>query len=1314
MEDPFEKISLFSYDSNLIYSFKWKVLLLGSVLKSATTNYKQKIFATFTLVLNILSYSIPPMYFISAFSSRSAKHHINPYDIFEKDTILSFMTDSLFTNTSMLVFCFIFYLVNDFVIIRAFNKPEIAKSLNYIMTPNFHSVFLPISSAIIMHCIQIILNPPENSLPHIFICISTFLAFVPYFIINILLVAIFGSSIILPNPQYTQWFDSGSINIVLYYFFTVVSFFSLSKLQHSFQCIVLGFIVLISLYFIYFQLKSLPAISRLGNEFAVMKLLLNLAFALVCLAMINGYLPHISTLIGLLPIALVLIFMTAYFLCYLRTKFYMGIIESLESVHSPTFEYFESILKHIKTEFDFRILIKLGIGFNSALFTKQEFLGYVMSRFPNSEWMLRYAIYFYSNVWGVDNTTYKYFLHLLSVEKLEFTTQLMLFEAVYCYMQTSEESSPLIKNDMKTFIEIISQFGLATKILWSHAPKSADTLYNDLKSVNEVLQLASKHIKKMSTLYQFNHNVYFAKSIYYADLKKNFRKANDAYCEGLQLFNEKQKYVTSTLNSNQRPYFSAPVNNDLIMKPQPSTNVLTFLSVRDHSGDLVKRKPNIDFKSPYMNLYANICTAERNQLLPNTPLITNWYQIFRIFHVIIILLFIGCLIFDHAMFKEAWVMADEYRLAYDSSYNFRIFIDTTEKLTYNYFVLQQAKKDKNYRICPFIIEHFRLLQKNFTRIIYTVDKLKDFVNTSDIVINNYTFMDCFQEFRQLVHITFTNYNNSYQYTTEQLINLRTTLINLSIIIFNRIHDRIAYGTSNVFIKHIYSQKIHFLVVCLTFFVMYLCMRWIFYKLKNDMFLVFSTLQYPVRKMLEKQYDTILSSKDPALAPPKPQSVFKLVSSMLIALAMVLLPIALSIQRLTIAKDTITSQNLPDDPLNITIPFMAYYEHMLLESRLCNNMMDKCPHVYDVRCAHHFFERAKVHPLIPIVSECSDDSWSRIMMLIMSYIASFAFYIFMKRLKLLMRTFWESSHLLFAIPVHIGRSNYIFTKLITGDRIDSNDVKEYVKELWNDTASYDLFGVLRFNQNGEVTETIGCAVKILGVKPKSIDNLKEILVNCGVSSTALEHFFADRTPTNVIYGRGTSPFMAYFSTPTEFFMKDESGDIISSRTDIINLLRENSKIERPPLVENAVLMFFKGVSKNDYDLINNESKSINDLILADGRFSSLIYTMSLNDKEKALQIYQFVTKMREKCPTGRFAVCLGDKIHILQPNRQTIEKSRVLGRPFHDAEYLVNCIELEDGKAYLQKEFIEKCELDFGQMKTKEVKVRDNTIQVAII
>ena len=87
------------------------------------------------------------------------------------------------------------------------------------------------------------------------------------------------------------------------------------------------------------------------------------------------------------------------------------------------------------------------------------------------------------------------------------------------------------------------------------------------------------------------------------------------------------------------------------------------------------------------------------------------------------------------MFKKSWVRADEYRLAYECIYKFRIFIDATEKLTYNYIVLQQAKSDGNYRICPFIIEHFRLVQKNFTRIIGVVDKLKDFVNISDVEVN---------------------------------------------------------------------------------------------------------------------------------------------------------------------------------------------------------------------------------------------------------------------------------------------------------------------------------------------------------------------------------------------------------------------------------------------------------------------------------------------------------------------------------------------------------------------------------------------------
>lgn len=534
------------------------------------------------------------------------------------------------------------------------------------------------------------------------------------------------------------------------------------------------------------------------------------------------------------------------------------------------------------------------------------------------------------------------------------------------------------------------------------------------------------------------------------------------------------------------------------------------------------------------------------------------------------------------------------------------------------------------------------------------------------------------------------------------------------IIFYRIQNRISKGTFEVFLVHVHHQKVLFTSVVLISLLLFSAMRWIFNKLKNDMFIVFSTLQYPVRKMLEKQYDTILSSKDPALAPPKPQSVFMLFFSLNLALGFVLIPIILGIRRLVIANSLITPQKLPESPLNITIPFMAYYEHNLLESRLCNNMMDKCPHEHDVRCVHHFFQRAEPQDMVPIVGEISDDSWSRILMLLMSHAAAFAFFVFMTKLKKLMRTFWESSHLLFAIPVHIGRSNYIFTKLITGDKIDSSDVTEYVRELWNDTASYDLFGVLRFNQSGEITENVGCAVKILGKLPKNVDELREALISCGVSPSALEHFFENRTPTSVIYGRGTSPFMAYFSTPTEFFMKDESSDVISSRTDIINSLCENSKIERPPLVENALLLFFKGVTKADYDGILAEyKKSLDFLILAEGRFSSLVFTCSVSSPSIASKVFEFAKKCNSQYHSGRYALTYGGQINILQPNRQMIEKSRGLGRPFRDAEYIVNCMELEDHKLYVQKELLDLFEFDTSALIMKEVTIREDKVNVAV-
>jgi hypothetical protein len=166
-----------------------------------------------------------------------------------------------------------------------------------------------------------------------------------------------------------------------------------------------------------------------------------------------------------------------------------------------TSESLELALSSVVSENRFRLIIREGLLCGSNVVTSPTFVHYCLGRFPNSEWFVRYVTFLFATFWESNSDVYEVFLHMLSIKSFTMTTQLLLFQYVFCFMQASE-NSPIIERHLNKYRLKMSEFFSIHREFWStQSESSAKDLYADL--VRELCETRSL-LRSLSILFPFS------------------------------------------------------------------------------------------------------------------------------------------------------------------------------------------------------------------------------------------------------------------------------------------------------------------------------------------------------------------------------------------------------------------------------------------------------------------------------------------------------------------------------------------------------------------------------------------------------------------------------------------------------------------------------------------------------------------------------------------------------------------------------------------------------------------------------------------
>ena len=1319
VKDPLEAASIFGQKVQGTSNMKWKFFMMSVVYKlncSPKTPYHQ--YPAVAFIFLFLAMSCMSVINIGSFIGEN-KFIDKPEDaIFPQSFLFSFITPYLLSSFEFMFICFLLQVIFLIVFIACYCAPFKMIIFEKFLKMSVHFTLLPINTCVATYACYCVKRAEYLGIPQVILCFLYIVTYIVYMFILFITGLSASYSVINPKPLYATWFSYMNINIP--YYISALSFlYSLiPRLNYEWKIAFYGITMFISITGTILIFWELPFVFFPTNEFYITIAFTNFLRALFGLLVTVLDSNFSLYFYGLIPLAVYVFHYIISKLAEMKRMKYLDRIKDTDTVDNLTYDYLSEVFDSIEDEHTMKMVIKAGLQNGSKTVVSKQFAGYVLGRFPGSTWILLYINYLYAVVWGIDDESYQYLLHLLSLDTLEMRVQMPIFESLYCYMQLTGSRSPLIKNELKKFQEITIQFAESYKRFWGCIADSKEDFYRDLSHIYRITTYGSEQIKNLVTSFPFCAEVQFQRSIFLADFKKNFMEASVAASKGTQLLQNGQSVIAATLNEKFRPFYNGSEGKKVSeIKQEPDQ--YTFLSVSEHASDFAVRHPNNPINDDYLKKNSNSYTAQRNHIFHEVPFANNAIQCFFVLIILTVILFLLVLICYIVEYKIRCRENDEEVELHELMFQSREFIDTTEMLFYDLATISNISDEsfnKFYTVSSeelfrkFMKDHVDLIYYKVNDFVVNMSKYTKFVNFASVISpctqNNVTFEFPFLVYidteKQMITSGMRNEVDLFKESWVNLFSLRTTVINATMQYINKTRDYLQDRVDKHFGRDLYKRiafSVSYIVISI---VIALAAQLIFEDLKGQIFAVFKTLQQPVRQTIEREFDNLLGTKDPTICIP--DTKYSLPNNFWYVLSTIfyLIPCICEISYVLATKNSDVPSYYDANLLNPLVSGNGYYAHATMEFAL-ENIYTNTSSFNDIHneevCVHNYFMRAEKYDLIKPYAYLFTSVWLKVVVFI-SLTLSVAFYImFIYKSIVMIRVFKASRYLLFAIPTKVGRANPLFYNVITGRSIFSGDVNKFVDEVEDKSESFSYFGFIRFDDDEKVVSTSDNVAGILGFIPSNLREIVDYLDACEMPEEEVAQFFANRELGDALVcydDKRNIDFVIEFTNKKTLFIKDENAATGVARKPnkqkIISFKLKSFAREKFPPIKEAGSIIIEGLSVNEVRSIYEMSKSYSELKFLDARFAQLSFCVdySHDEAEIAKKCVDFIMEAIKLTKKGRAVVTKGGPL-ALQDMRKHVEKSRFVGKSHSNAISAVLTLPFTD-RIIIQKEVYELAKL----------------------
>ena len=1067
--DPLEVQSIFGESVRGTSNLKWKFLMLSTIFKlNCMPHTANRIFPVWQIALMFIAFILPFIYCLETFFVHITYEVDDSNYIFPYAIVFSVITPTIMSRFEFLFVNFLFLLITNLSFLYSFYYPQFCRHLKWIFNLEWHLIFIPLNSGSFLYCFYYLNHEKNQQIPVTIICLLVIVFFIFYMCTLYLATLTSSVSIIHPNPYLTSWFTPISPFLTFYLILISMAAFLMPRVTMGWRYSFLGICFIMSISLAVYMIKKQPLIFFPANDYIASALIINclLILIIIMLYLINR--TFSTVFFGTIPLFIFLVYFLVSKYSESRRAYYLELLKAPNQIENLSYEYLKDYFGYIYQEETFRMIIKVGLENGSKTVTNQAFVGYVLGRFPKSRWMIMYVNYLYSAVWGMDDDTFQYLIHLLSIDTLPLYVEIPLFESLYTYMQLTGARSPYIKNELKKFQEITIQFAVSYKQFWGNIIQNKDTLYKDISHVYMITSLGTSQMEKMLSLFPFSSDVWFHNSIFLADFKKDFKKASVATATGFSIFNNQSKFITNYLNTTFRPFFSGQI---VEKKPDPKQPIdqYTFLSVAEHSADFAVRHPNHPVKDEYLKTNANAYTAQRNHLFHEAPFLNYTIKQMNYIMIFLICMFIGLVILSVVNFKGITSLDDKSVAIFKSMYGAVQFVDSVESLFYdvwsNYnisnpaFVVEPPLEIENPSLfIMFMRQHVKLMLPNINHFLSLLMNITQYMNVYDLEIApDFSFLDngpkitfyyLIDVFYEIILESLYNENFQIRISWGDFYKLRTSLIEGSLQFVKQAREECQQQIYLYTGKYLIIQVITVLAIWLVVIIIIIIIQVIIHNLKKKLYTIFRTLQTPIRQNLEKDFDKLISTKDPTICTPETPRTFPQNFWILLATFLVVLPNVVEIIIIAASFDYQVPVYYNESLKDTGISGYGYFSHAQMEYLL--EGLISTPEEFDLvhnenTCVHNYFQRAKFMSFSLPFSMYLNSDWVGPFVLVCMTLSMLSLLYFIYCIYYLTRIFKATRYLLFSIPTKVGIANPILYRVIKRQEIISSEVENNVRE-----------------------------------------------------------------------------------------------------------------------------------------------------------------------------------------------------------------------------------------------------------------------------
>ena len=1306
--DPSETESIFGKNVQGTATLKWKFFMMSSIFKLSTSSSSNiQRFPILFIILDLLASLAPSTYYLLNHMNFPVYYDDYDLDIFPANPIFSIITPFIISRILFLFIMAIFFIFSCICFLVCFKNPGLAYYFGPFLNMGVHALTVPLQSATLTYVFYYFNYGKEQDTVTLILCIVILIFFIPYFCIFVFVCAASAVSIINPSVLYTMWFSTVGYIYPIYFYLTSCFSYALPRVAETVQISLCIVNIILSAALLVYYFIEMPMIFFIMNDVSMAKCLTILMNNIITILYIKQYFnPHIWPF-SANSIMFLVIVLLCHIACTIRRYRILTPVYELDQIEVPSYNYLNELFDKIKYEHTFHLIIQVGLQSGLHAITSQPFVGYLIGRFPKSNWLVLYVNFLTSVVWGMDDNSYKYFLHMLSINKLPFLVQLQLFETVYCYMQVAKLQSPIVKTDLNKFQEIAVQFATSIKTFWGSVADDKNKLYESVQLIHNLIEDGEKQIKIMNLKYPFCPEVALQTSIFLADFKKDFKAASKYYKKADMINNNETLYVSSYLSAFYRPFF-AGFHDFVFNNIQTVQDEYTFLSICQHTDEFALRQPNAQIRNAFLSHNGNTYSAQKQHVFNETAFFNAGKKSFFYFLALTTVLLIAIVVIEIVDWNgNRSIIVEEMNIRNVAKQG-RYFIDQFEALFYDMVIFSQAqlgafydiRSENHFEFLNFTFLHIDNMTGTITGWEHYLQSALSYVQINDIPIDRetYPFAHCTADFvpNNTSECTYFDYLNMFMvivkrskrdllnpidYSRDELYNIRTIIINTTdqylLLLTKFVNDSL----SIIFNSKLYIKIARIVIYIIIVVILCILLNYLTEHLKGDMFTIFCTLQPSIKKTVERQYDKFIQAKDQTIGMPEPKIYVNSTIFLILAFVFASIPCLILIFT-TVGTTTRTLPSYYDESVIIpTLSVDGYYHHAYMEFNLLgyNNTFStsqlRSIHIDSV-CMHSYFnttqEKTFYLPIVSILTSTGLD----ILYYVCLILVILSFVLFVYTLLQTIHKFESTRYLLFSIPAQAGRSNPVFKSILTNSLMSKSDIKSFISEVTKPTPQFSFFSIVTFDDNGKVTETTKNVKKLLTIQPNTMDEIIDVLSKSTIKQTEIQIFFEQKAYDAWLYGsfplEGIE-FCMKFIDEHRLFLKDERENSESNqkarRGKAFRLITQTYQREQITTVNDAAIILFRGLKPEEYVQLYQLSLSYDHVFFVDSRFLYLLFVIDVQPSEDRIitlsQTFEFVKNALPIVSAGQIAINTGSRLFINPPAKKGITKPRSNGQLYQD-------------------------------------------------